>query len=302
MGSVRAGPCQEIVDLTHVGASQLHSKEAIMAVGAVGVADQLVRLPAQPFAATLVLRLVEDETASLGDIGRLVEMDPVLSARVIRLANSPHYGLRNRISSASSAVVLLGATAVRAVVAAAASCLLVEGVRLGPEDFWAHSVAVAAGSAVASRVLRVSENESFSAGLLHDIGSALLYRLDPLRYDQMLERCADGGLLEAERRVYGATHCEIGAAALEEWHLPKRFFAAIEAHHGDIAAVSPLAQSVMLGETLAETLDPLRPLEGHPLLDGALESLGFPSSIRVGLLNETRAYIDEIQLLIGGDE
>jgi putative nucleotidyltransferase with HDIG domain len=277
-------------------------KEAGMAVGAVGVADQLVRLPAQPFAATLVLRLVEDETASLADIARLVEMDPVLSARVIRLANTPHYGLRSGISSASSAVVLLGATAVRAVVAAAASCLLVEGVRLGPEDFWAHSVAVAAGSAVASRVLRVSENESFSAGLLHDIGSALLHRLEPSRYEQMLERCNEGGLLEAERAEYGATHCEVSAAALAEWHLPKSFVAGVEAHHGDITVVAPLAQALILCEMLAETLDPLRPSEVKPNLEGAFESLGFPSSIHVRFFNDTRAYIEEIQLFVVGDE
>lgn len=265
-------------------------------------AEQLTKLPAQPFAAILVLRLIDDENASLAEVGRLVEMDPALSARVIRLANSPYYGLRTGVNSASRAVILLGVSAVRAVVAAAASCLLSDDVTLGPDDYWAHSVAVAAASAVAAAALEVAETEAFSAGLLHDIGSALLHRGDAARYDRACAECGDGGLLEMERAVYGVTHAQAGAEALASWHFPKTFVQAVATHHDPVTTVNPLAQAVVLGEALAERLDPIRTIEGHRDLEETIALLGLELSGIPGLLERTRRQIAEIQGLIGADK
>ena len=72
-----------------------------MSIGPTDIASHLSRMPAQPFAATLILRLVDDPDASPAQLARLVEMDPVLSARVMRLANSPHYRVRTGVTSVS---------------------------------------------------------------------------------------------------------------------------------------------------------------------------------------------------------
>ena len=268
-------------------------------MSAVDVTEQLSRMPAQPFAAMLILRLVDDPNASPAELGRLVEMDPVLSARVMSLANSPYYGLRTSVTSAARAVVLLGFSAVKAVAAAAASCLLVDEVTLGPADYWAHSVSVAAASGVAADVLGVAQNESFSAGLLHDIGSALLHRVDPDRYERICAAAGPGGLLEAERVAFGLTHCQAGAEALELWHFPTSFVQAVASHHQPISSVNPLAQVVILGETLAEQVDPLRGVEGVRKLEQVLLDLGLSPNLRQNLLARTRSEIDKIDAYLG---
>src|SRR5947209_7188253 len=98
-----------------------------------------------------VLRIVEDPHASSADLARVIEADPALAARVMRLANAPYYGLTRRVGSAARAVVLLGFSAVRAIAISAASSLLSEEVDLGPTGFWTHSVTTAIGASVVAK-------------------------------------------------------------------------------------------------------------------------------------------------------
>src|SRR5579859_7727852 len=95
--------------------------------------DLLRRLPVRPLVAMRVLDSAEDPNASLSSIASVVAMDPALSTRVIRLANSASYSGRGAITSVERAVMLLGATSVRALVAAASFPLFEVDVDLGPE-------------------------------------------------------------------------------------------------------------------------------------------------------------------------
>ncbi|MER3453379.1 MAG: hypothetical protein C4344_07060, partial [Acidimicrobiia bacterium] len=131
------------------------------------LAKELIRLPAQPVAAVRVLKMVEDPRASAADLARLIEADPALSARVIRLANAPYYGLARRVSSASRAVVLLGFSTVRAIAVSAACGLLDDHVRAGSSRAWLHSLTTAAASSVVARALGYPTPDAFSVGLLH---------------------------------------------------------------------------------------------------------------------------------------
>jgi len=265
------------------------------------VDEQLARIPAQPIAATLILRLLEDPDASPSQLGRLVEMDPALSARVIRLANSPHNALRPEVGSAARAVIVLGYSTVRGIAAAAASSLLDENVNLGPQDHWAHSVSVAAGASVAAGVLGVGENEAFSAGLLHDIGSALLHGADPDRYEAMFADVQPGMLDQAERAAFGTTHAEAGAAALELWQFPRSFVVAVRTHHEPVCKLDPLGQAVILGEALAEQLQPLSPAEAGPGLNDVIDELGLEASIRGLLIVRAQEEIKDISRFLESD-
>jgi putative nucleotidyltransferase with HDIG domain len=267
----------------------------------IDVSELLARIPAQPLAAKLILRLVEDPDASTAQLARLVEMDPALSARVMRLANSPHYGVRAGVHSAARAVILLGVSTVRGLAAAAATTLLVEDVDLGPVDYWTHTVSVAAAASVAGNVLGVPENESFTAGLLHDIGTSLFHRADPTGYDAMVGGLVSGGpgLASAELATYGLTHPEAGALALEEWHFPKSFVRAIRTHHDPVASISPLAQTIVLGEALADEVEPLGLAEPVPSLVGILSALGVPTNRRLELLARTRSAIATVGEFFG---
>lgn len=232
--------------------------------GATDRLDEVVaNLPAQPVAALRVLELADDPNASARDLARVIEADPALSARVIRLANAPYYGLTRSVASAGRAVILLGFSTVRALAVSASCALLVEEGRLGPEGYWAHSVATAAGASTIARHLGQSTGDAFSAGLLHDLGLALLHREVPEALDALDEAALppsdDPRALEHERRAFGATHCEIGARVLEAWRFPEEFVEAVARHHDDARRCqSTLARIVVAGHALAEHLvDPL---------------------------------------------
>jgi putative nucleotidyltransferase with HDIG domain len=262
------------------------------------VAEQLTRMPAQPLAAMQIVRLVDDPDASPAELGRLIEMDPALSARVIRLANSPLYSVTTAVRSAARAVLLLGFTTVRGVAAAAASSLLTENPNLGPDDHWAHSVSVAAAASVAASLLGVAENEAFSAGLLHDIGAALLHGADPDRYDAMVRESAPGELAAAEASLFGMTHAEAGAEALELWEFPQSFVQAIRTHHDPVGQVNPLAQAVILGEALARESGLSSPEQLKPLSQ-IIDDLGLVRADCRQLLERTARELGEIGQFLG---
>lgn len=221
-----------------------------------GLSDALAHLPAQPVAALRVLELVEHPNASAAELARLIEMDPSLSARVIRLANAPYYGLGRRVASASRAVVLLGFSTVRALAVSAACSLIIENGRQGPAGYWAHSVAAASAASLVARHTGAPPSDAFSAGLLHDVGTALLFRHDPAAHAEMLVKVRAGADLgRCEREAFGRTHQEAGAAVLDEWRFPDDFVQAVADHHSPAGAIqSTLGKLVVAGEAIAASL------------------------------------------------
>ena len=278
--------------------------------------EDLSRLPAQPAAAVKVLRLIEDPRASAADLARLIEADPVLSARVMRLANAPYYGLSRKVGSASRAVVLLGFSTVRALAVSAACSLLGDDASLGPAGFWSHSVATAAAASVVAGEVGAPAGEAFSAGLLHDIGVALLFRRDRAGYQDIVARFghpsgaggpgagaaaeAKPGLLTAETETFGLTHTEAGAAALEVWRFPPAFVRAVHDHHNPPERVrNSLGRLVVAGQALAGLLgtppDHVPPTEIGP----ALDAIGVPADAARRLTAEARREIEDLGRALG---
>lgn len=261
------------------------------------LADELTRLPAQPVTAVRILRLGEGNDTSVGELGRIVEADPILSARVIRLANAPYYGFSGRISSASRAVVLLGFDTVRALAVGAACSLLDTDVDLGPDGLWTHNVASAAASAVVARRLGAPARDAFSAGLLKDVGVALLHRRDPARYEQILRTCGRhvDELHRAEMQEFDVTHAGAGAMALESWGFPSAFVHAVASHHQPLdRVVGTLARIVQAGQALALTAYPwdLHPPAAEPA--EVLQKLGLSPGLRNALLREVESEVTHV--------
>lgn len=268
----------------------------------IDVAEELSRLPAQPLAALAVLRLVEDPETSPADLGRLVETDPALCARVMRLANSRHAGAHGAVRSASRAVLQLGFSTVKGVAAAAATSLLADEVDLGPVDHWVHAVAVASGAAAAAELLEVPAHEAFSAGLLHDVGALVLHRTDAARFAAVRARVHAGraSLDDAEREAFGTTHADAGADALEIWQFPRSFVDAVRRHHDPVSTLRPLGQAVVLGEAVAARIEPVALGEPQPQLGPTLEALALPGSSTRGLLARARDETAELAAFLGG--
>jgi putative nucleotidyltransferase with HDIG domain len=272
-------------------------------VTAVEFVEDLGRLPAQPAAALKVLRLVEDPRSSSADLARLIEADPVLSARVMRLANAPYYGLSRKVGSASRAVVLLGFSTVRALAVSAACSLLNDDASLGPAGFWSHSVATAAAASVVAGEIGAPAGEAFSCGLLHDIGVALLFRRDRSGYLAAAtgpEVTSASSFLAAEADAFGLTHTEAGAAALEAWRFPPAFVRAVADHHNAPERVgNSLGRLVVAGQALAGMLGALPPHVPPTEIGPALEAVGLAPDASRRLALEARREIEDLGRTLG---
>jgi putative nucleotidyltransferase with HDIG domain len=220
--------------------------------------EELKHLPMQQASGARLLPLLDDELVGAQEIGRIIETDPAMTARILRLANSAFLGLPNPVVSASHAVCVVGFSVVRSIAASTAAGLF-DGSRSSlPADFWGHSLRAAAGSSIMARYVKIHPGDAFSAGLLHDIGQALLFRLDPPTCRRLAQSTTPDSAeyLAAERELFGMDHAEVGAIALNHWGLPDDLVEAVHRHHMALRPdVSALRKVVGLGDRLAMTAE-----------------------------------------------
>jgi putative nucleotidyltransferase with HDIG domain len=252
---------------------------------------EVTQLPVQPGAAMRLLWMLEDPRTSAADLGRLIESDPALSTQVIRLSNTAFYGLSGKVSSAWRAVTVLGLATVRAIATTAAFDLFSEKGRSVPDSFWEHSVTTAAAAAAVARRVGVQPNDAFSAGLLHDLGTALVFRRAPRRYDTAMDRRTANPemlLVDIEIEEFGATHAQVGAAALGVMRFPAEMVDAIAEHHSDPKTVtSMLGRLLIAADAIALEVDGVDAEENAEIGD-ALEALEIPADAADNMVEEVR--------------
>ncbi len=194
-------------------------------------------LPPIPHTFHQVLDVLDKESTTALDIERIVEQDPVLTMKILRLANSPYYGGSGGINSVARAVVALGLEEVRNLViglsltSAFSGDADIEGFAV--RELWLHSIGVAkASKMIAENLPGVDANEIFTAGLIHDLGRFLLCRYFPEELGEIMALKERDGitLLEAEER-FGLTHGELGAYLAVSWGLSDFFANVLRYHH-----------------------------------------------------------------------
>jgi HD-like signal output (HDOD) protein len=209
------------------------------------VIENIDNLPSLPSIVGRLMQVVNSPDTSSDDAAKLIEKDPALTSKMIRLANSAFYGIPRSISSVSSAVVILGFNTIRSLVLSASVMKMFSGGAkqgIDKDLFWKHSIvtALAAKSIVRYYMnVRMRDPESaFCAGILHDIGKLIFHEFV---YDDYLEACdyskSKGiALLEAERIVLGIDHAEIGKILSDKWALPLDLEYSLVYHHNPQAA------------------------------------------------------------------
>ncbi len=187
--------------------------------------------------ASKLLGLLYDPDVDVDRILQCLHAEPVLAARVLKVANAPYYGQSGRVGSVQRAVALLGLSAIRGIAAAGALDRLTPARAGNPFDtlrFRRHSGAVAVAAQALSRKAGCDiDGEAFLAGLLHDIGVLLLVKADPAAmasFDLAAAAHASQGAL-AEQQHFGLAHEEAGAILIDAWALPPWLKAAVAAHH-----------------------------------------------------------------------
>ena len=200
-------------------------------------------LPTIPAAAVKVMRETQSSNSSAASVAKIIVTDQALSARVLRLANSAFYGLSRKIVDLPEAVVVLGMKNVKnlALVAGTYPWMQrpVTGYCLGPEEMWRHAFGTAVASQIIARVSRkASEDVTFTAGLLHDIGKVALSVWIENKMGAILLYSGREQIPfdEAERRVLGYDHCQVGFHLATNWNLPEEICEAALHHHNPVHA------------------------------------------------------------------
>ncbi|HSW45545.1 MAG TPA: GGDEF domain-containing protein [Phycisphaerae bacterium] len=219
---------------------------------------QADNLPSLPTVAIQVLRMTQSENLSVADIAKVIQQDPALTGKLLRVVNSSLFGMSRKISSLQQAMVVLGLRTVRVIVL---SFSLVD--TLGkPEShffdyrlFWRRSLTTAvAAKLMGEKTQRNGADENFVAGLLCDIGLLAAVHCARDLYHPVLAAYRDNRqtLQVAERQFLGLTHEDISAELLDHWGLPTELCEAVRTHH------HPLAEPAPEGKTISQLSRALR--------------------------------------------
>lgn len=216
-------------------------------------------LPALPKAACHIMAVIEDPRTTATRLEKALAMDQALTAKVLRIANSPFYGAARQITTVSESIVRLGFVTIRnwTLVTAARSVFLAPGAGMLYQKIWRQSVLSAMGAQlVAQAVGRVQPESVFIGGLMQNIGQLVLARSHPELFQEILAESAESGrpYHEVELRVLGFDHGELGALLLREWNLTEDLEDAVRWHHRfeqpDARNVR-VAAMIALGEEIA---------------------------------------------------
>lgn len=199
------------------------------------VRQRVRNLPTLPTTVVALGQAVGDERCTVDRILGILSKDPPLSAAMLRLANSVAYSGDNQVSDLRAAIMRLGYDAVLNLGRTAAIIrTFKDSQHLDSILLWQHSVAVALTAKAICRIQRnrAMEETSFLAGLLHDIGKIALDRCFSDDYAPVVEAFRAGEyLVDAEQRLLGITHAEVGAMVAQNWSFPEDFVEAIRDHH-----------------------------------------------------------------------
>ncbi|MDH4263003.1 MAG: HDOD domain-containing protein [Spirochaetia bacterium] len=221
-----------------------------------------IKLSIQPQVLSKLLNLNSDsDGTSFAALSDVVKADQNMSTMILKAANSSFYARGNQVSSLQHAIAMLGFRVVRSLAMAANSKSLFESGKYSrfQRYVWKHSTATSViCKELASKLGKAElEEEAFVAGLLHDIGKVVLNVIDRRKFISVIDMVVEENIAfpEAEKRIFGVTHMEVGKAAAIEWKLPVLYKEVFEYHENyieDVPSDDTLLLVVAYGNYLAK--------------------------------------------------
>ncbi len=266
-------------------------------------------VPALPAVVIQLRRLLADPEVDFSELARSIEIEPGLTANILRMANSALYGAHGEISSVQSAITRLGTKKVFDLVltmtVAPFTRRAVRGYALGPDELWEHSLATALCADLLQRRLRLrGVHDAFTAGMLHDIGKIILgtfIEVDDIPIKSLVHD--DLSFDEAEQQVLGLDHAEVGGHLLERWGLPDIVVAATRWHHEPAGADEEhrkLVDLIHVADILCTSIGWGLGTDGlHYRLDSeAVERLGVDADMADQVMCRVQGELEELTTLI----
>lgn len=202
------------------------------------IVEKVEEMPVLPNRINKIIEIVENPDSTVKDLENEILKDQSLTSKVLKLANTTHYGYPRKISTVSRATILLGFQTIKSIALAStvSKYLLgeLEGYALGKNDLWKQSQTCGIISRYIGKKKSIENPEkAYIAGLLRDIGKTILNYYVQDEYCEIVKIVEEERVpfLEAEKLVLGFDHAEIGGKVAQKWNFPKDLVEAIEYHH-----------------------------------------------------------------------
>jgi len=259
-------------------------------------------LPTLPEVAHELLAELDDDESSLESISEKIAMDQAITAKVLKLANSSHFGINSRVVTIQQATAMLGVQNIKNLIRLTIMVNRFQAVDCPGFDFrafWRHSIATANCAELISRALHMKHDFAFTAGLLHDIGRLVLVTHYPVEYAEVLNyrdrnECE---LIDAERHILKVDHLEAGLILAQIWQFSEAVQDAIKGHHHpDVPGINALASVVHVANAIVHALD-LAQQENElvPLLSAhAWDTLALNEADYIAIFKETEMRFEAL--------
>lgn len=218
----------------------------------VDLLDDVEGLVSPPDICLRLFELIHSASSGARDIASVISVDPNLTVRLLRIANSAFYNFGGKIETISRAVTIMGNAELYQLVlsiSAVKSFSNIPNDLIKMDTFWRHSVYTALlARALAVRAHVLHPERLFVAGLVHDIGSLVLYHQRPEEMRDLL-LVADGDedlLYQAEQERFNFSHASVAAYLMEQWQFPEQLREAVKWHHEPGQAAAGRAEAHIL--------------------------------------------------------
>lgn len=246
-----------------------------------------------PHVVTTVNGLISDPDSTMKDFEDVIKMDPILVSRLLRLVNSPFYGLAQTVDSIGRAVAFLGMKNLHnLVVTDALKAMFVapgNNPAFSKKKLWLHSGAVSiCNKMVAERIFGINGDDAFLCGILHDFGLLVEEQLEQEKFTEICTSCSSTlDLIAQEEEKFGTTHCEICYQMTMDWNMPTTIQEAILNHHTVSDEIEPKSMTgiIQISEYIVGQLD-------HKTLPGVTVEISPP------LIAHMEENIDEYTILL----
>lgn len=218
-----------------------------MAIDKDQILSMVDKVPAFPQSVHKILELTSSADCSPKELIQIIEHDPILTAKVLKLVNSAYFGLSRKVTSVNHAVVYIGINTIKNVaISVATSGVLPKENKAGldMDAFWLHSLTVGVIARMLAKKISIPKNEQanyFVAGLLHDIGKVILAHFKPKDYAPVLHEVNTSNrlLFDVENELLGIDHAQLGGILAKKWQLPENLIDSISNHHAIQSVKSP---------------------------------------------------------------
>ena len=211
------------------------------------IVSSIHQIGALPQTLAAVLKAVDNPNTGAKEIAAAISTDVSLTTLVLKMVNSAHYNRARRVSKISEAVTVMGVNSLKILALSSSVFSMVGGQDLAEmfnlKRISRHFIEVASiARSIAEYVDSADQEEAFVGGILHDVGILVMILHFKEQYQDVLKEMNSSGkgLIEAEKKLLGCTHCDVGAELIESWKLPTKLAFAVQNHHDcDNAGIIP---------------------------------------------------------------